>query len=508
MDMRSNEPGSALVIALLVSVALFGITGALTTMSVTSARAVRESADDRVSFYLAEGGLDAAKREIVDEIDLGDDGIGNVRHEDETGTYQVVATEISWRNWRLTSTGTSNGYNVTLTEFVERVTNTTFPPGALSIVGAADTMKIKIKKIEGPGESEDDPDDDDPFTPFGDLVIDGGDEVALAFDNEETMLKFANKFAEAIEKGRIHETSLQGGASRTFETKWGDHDLPIDTSEQTPAPSDLFDAYDDLVAGVEALLPSAETYHGKFWLRGDDDVLSVGDDGVYTFGSESSPATVHFDDQVEIKTGAVIRGHGTLIIGRSFKLKAGTTLDWNGDIIVYAQEHNKATVDIDGDFDLQGNLLILGEGRDKAVLKIKRNADADIVGSVFVASNPDEAKAKKVYLKVDGDVRVTGLFTAIGSKLDINFKKRSNFELLGQMQLALSDASHKDLIKMKFQGPLEMHRDAESVLLGAASLESMGASLSAFGLQEYVENDVQTQAWTRSFEGVPDAETP
>ena len=53
------------------------LAGSLTLLSITSSRAVAETEAHKIAYYLAEAGLETAKREIGYLEDLGGDGMGN-----------------------------------------------------------------------------------------------------------------------------------------------------------------------------------------------------------------------------------------------------------------------------------------------------------------------------------------------------------------------------------------------------------------------------------------------
>ena len=168
-----------LFISLFMIVILFGATASIIIVSGTNTRAVSRSADQRVAFYLADGGLEAAKREIADQIDPDGDGIGRVSVDTRAGDYEVVATDLGDNLYRLASTGNVNDASVTLTEVVRAAPDTRFPRGAVSIIGDMDKAKVRFKK-------------------HLDLVIDGGESPAIAVSAETLFDEMLDEFAKAI----------------------------------------------------------------------------------------------------------------------------------------------------------------------------------------------------------------------------------------------------------------------------------------------------------------------
>ena len=62
------------------------------------------------------------------------------------------------------------------------------------------------------------------------------------------------------------------------------------------------------------------------------------------------------------------------MIGDKLQLKAGSTLDWQGSVIVIGNEKKQATLQIDGGFKVAGNVVIVGEAKDSAEFKVSEHA--------------------------------------------------------------------------------------------------------------------------------------
>ena len=471
----TREGGSALIISVFMMVILFGATASIIIVSGTNTRAVRESADQSVAFYLADGGLEAAKREIADQIDPDDDGVGTVSVDTPFGNYGVVATDLGDDLYQLASAGNVNDASITLTEVVRAAPDTQFPKGAISIIGDMDKAKVKFKK-------------------HLDLILDGGENPAIAVSDETLFDEMLDEFAKAIKKGDVLPENISGGQTTVIEVQGEEIEIALDKIDEDLSDlEDLVDLYEELLVVVDKAIPTADTVLGKVTGKGTD---------VFTFGSPDDPQVVHFDEHVHLHQEDSIVGYGTLIVSDDLKLHGNASLDWHGDVFVYSDEKKHPRLTVDGNFNVTGNVVVLGEGKDHVEFKIGKKGHATIDGSLFVGTNYAEKKGKKAKFKVDGTLTVNGLLTLLGSKIDVDFKKHSNLTINGMLQIGVVDhPKKKDDLKMKFDGAVSIYMDPEMVAQGASSLTDLGIDFDIPTMDMIVGYSVETQAWAQVYEG-------
>ncbi len=105
MRKQVRERASVLLAAMFLTAILFGIVGSLVLVSISSSRAVTEAAEIQVALYLAEGGMEASRRELADAVDPGQDGTGVVTYTSTGGSYQATSVDLGGRIHEITSAG-------------------------------------------------------------------------------------------------------------------------------------------------------------------------------------------------------------------------------------------------------------------------------------------------------------------------------------------------------------------------------------------------------------------
>ena len=199
-----HESGMAMAYALLVIMVLVAVVGSTVSFALTTTKLTGERMDSSLAFYLADGAIETAKFEIGEDTDPDNDGIGNVTGSTSLGSYSVTVTDLGGGYHQLLSTGTVEGRSVKLEVILERVVNTRFPQGAMSILGNVGDFDIDIEED-------------------GDLIIDGGNTPAISVSDFGAYQTIGGAFAGAIDSGDFPSINLSGTPLDTF----GGHDLPI-----------------------------------------------------------------------------------------------------------------------------------------------------------------------------------------------------------------------------------------------------------------------------------------
>ena len=194
-----RESGIVLLAALMVVMILFATTTVVLNFSMSESEVLELRLDELEAFYLAEGGIESAKFEIVDGVDTDEDGLGTLVGSNTKGSYSVTAIETAGV-YDLTATGTASGGSVvTLETTVEFTFDTVFPGAAMSFVGNMTDNEMKIKlKLDGS------------------IILHGGSGPALSFSDQGMYDSIGQEFAEAIHHGDMPATNLTGGVTNTF----------------------------------------------------------------------------------------------------------------------------------------------------------------------------------------------------------------------------------------------------------------------------------------------------
>jgi hypothetical protein len=466
-----GRSGMALVTTLLIMLLLFGITGSVVVVFLAESREVDALADTHTAFYLAEAGLDAAKYEITENVDADGDGLGTKATTTTTGTYAVTAEDLGGGSYRLVSRGNANESNVTLQSAIGCTIASRFPQGAVSIVGETGVQKLMITKPDR-------------------LVIDGGDSSAVVISDRLFYDKFYNTIKNAIDSNEISESDITG----SIEGGSGTDLLPISHQpEYADSLGDLTALYDAITNRVHKTIIPATT------------PVSQGSTDVVTYGSPTQPATIYLANDMQLKHGGVISGYGTLVVSHTLAVMAGGKIDWTGDVIVIGDSRTNAKIDVSGgELGVTGNLIVQGVARDFSELKISNYGKVRVDGSLLVASEYKDNMNSEAKLNVEktGELRVEGLVTILGKKVEARIKDDARFRLDGMLQVGFPQAAHwtaEDLkFKMELRGDVEIHRSGQQIIEGVASLNDFGVKYDIPEMSSLVRREIISYSWWRS----------
>ncbi len=474
------QRGNALLAAILFNTVLLSLTAAMLLVSTAESRAVFDRGSHQTAFFLAESGIEASTYEISQSVDPDGDGIGNRVRAAVGGSYFATAVEELDGTWTITSVGSAGSADVQLRAVIGFDKTTTFPISAMAIVGDFDKYKLKIKK-------------------HADLLIDGGNTSALALSNKQLYDKTLKEVLKAIENGRISEDSFLGHPPTTiFDGSKKDDpvqvDLPIHHQpDYSDSLQDLGEVYNQIVARVNEILPTAVELPpdgGK--VKGKNSYSSLE-------GQPQNADSVYTLSRWRLQEGDVVSGQGTLIINDEIRLDHGAILNWDGNVIIMADDKKKAELDVhSGTVNVTGNIIVLGEGREKAELKIKHDSSVSVEGSLLVGTAFEGHKGKKAKVSVDDDgkLSVDGVFTVTGSKAHLNFKHESQLSVEGMLQiLAVEGAGHEDL-KLHFDGDATIRKNDKRIQDGVGALLDLGLDLNVPEIEEkMVTESVSVRAW-------------
>jgi hypothetical protein len=453
---------------------LLAITGCVLVFSISESRAVNESAEYWTAFHLAEGGLAAAKWEITEGKDPQGDGIGNKTVQTSVGTYAVTAVDLGGGTYQLASTGVAGGVDVLVEEVVESRKTTRFPFGAITVVGDVDREKIKIKT-------------------HLDLTLDGGDSPAIVTTDRNLYAAMGQAFAEAVVRGLIPVTSLLGRPLNTFQLGSRTVELPIQFQQQyAQSLNDLNELYLAFVARTNALIPRAQVLTDASLRRGNNLRSEI------SIGSAEQPATVYIPDDLHLEPGQTLSGQGTLILSSHVHIKKGATLNWNGNVVVTGEGTRNGDLHVDsGSLNVTGNLVVLAEGNDSSRFTVHNGGTARVDGSLFMGTEFMDNKATKVKLDVKqaGDLKVNGLVTLLGSKVEARFHHDGNFDLTGMLQMALRDSSKPDRLRVDLDGRVKIHLNRDAMQKGVDAMQSLEGALNLPEVETIITKDLKTVAW-------------
>jgi len=473
---QRRREGMALLGAVVMLIAIFAVSGSVLFVSLAQSKAIHASTQEKMSFFLAEAGLEAGKCEINESRDTGGDGIGNATRTATLGgfatTYIVSCEDLGSDLFRLRSTGTAGQARTTLEAIVERSRSTAFPLAALSVVGSVNKAKLKFK--------------DDPT-----LTIDGGYSPAISVTDKALYDELGEQLGKAIIKRKV-QANLSGSSTNPFLVPQGkkkdsgstEVQLPIELQTEFPDRlKDLGGLYLELVDRVtNTIIPAAQV------------VKSVSG-GKTTLGSADKPGVYYLPETMVLKTGQTLDGFGTLVVS-DLMVEKSAALSWEGNLIVIGDSKKSAKLSVkDGKLEVKGNLVILGEGKEESRLSIK-DGEALVEGSFLLATDYDEKKAKKAALDLDyGDLEVEGLVTMLGSKIDVKVDKWSDLDVTGMFQIGQPDGPSKEDLKLTFEGDTEIIKDDGAIQKGIDALRMLGTLWDLGRTETILSQEIETHAW-------------
>lgn len=451
-NMRSRrECGTVLFGSLVLVMTLLVVTGYAMTLSLAESKAVIQSTEHHSAFYLAEAGLEMAWYEIVEGTVATGQNTTDLSGAMTKGDYNVTVEKFNAGDYRVTSSGNVGGTSVTLEQVFKRNLNSTFPDGAVVILGNIRDVDVKIEED-------------------GNLIIDGGSAPALAFSDLAVRDRVGAEFADAIDRGDFPAYNLTGSPTFPFTFGNSSYDLPIVHIATYDQALENFSAlYIRMVDEVNQLRSDAGT------------VIHAGDLSG-TYGSEASPVTMYVPNPQKVQTGQTVTGYGTLIIGENLNIDGALT--WYGNVFVVGDDTRDSKLEVhDGALNVTGNLVILGEGILTTRLKVSGpSATTTINGSLFLCSGWNTIKAESRFeVEHDASLTVNGLVTMVGAEIDIEFdpgvpdgsNQVSRLEINGMLQIAVPKRATDTELEIEFEGDVSIIRDETEIRKGLAALKSL-----------------------------------
>jgi hypothetical protein len=459
-----REAGAAIIIAVLGVIMLLALSGSMLTVWMANSRVITEAAGRTRAFYLSEAGLEEAKYELSHEQGGADGTIGTVSATSPAGSYNVTVANLGGGYWRFVASGESGGPPVTLEEVVQVQYSSRVPGGAISVVGAAETSEWLF--------------DDEVH-----LFIDGGNSAAIVFSDPSLYAATGSRLATSVNAGDIAATDISGALSNSFQP--GDVDLSLQLLP--PAETGLAitaDMYTDLRNAVQNVwMPTATTRSIPGW-------------GTHTWGSAANPVNYKFPPGQRIDDNTTISGHGTLVFNRGLEIEHGGRLSWQGNVIVFADDLNDSFLDIGGDLDVTGNVLVIGGNGQDVRFFVEWHGECTVNGSLMVLTQ-FENPATKIHFRVEDDLTVNGLVTQVAPQNEIEFKSWNDVNINGSYQIARLDGEQGGTeLSWLFEEYVEIHKDDAGIMAGAQALVDLGTHLGASILQSFLtRRKVRTVAW-------------
>lgn len=150
------------------------------------------------------------------------------------------------------------------------------------------------------------------------------------------------------------------------------------------------------------------------------------------WGTPSAPEiTVIDDNKHKIHPNVTVTGSGVLIIRGDLHLQKGSTLNWNGSIIILGGRNNDAVLkNNQGNLNVTGNVLVLGTGQNMKKSKLllhddqaKNDAVNVIDGAILIMSGNRTDQSEKAEFKArHGDVDIRGFIGVVGDKVKFDVK--------------------------------------------------------------------------------------
>lgn len=390
-----TQRGSALLMAVVVSVAAAAIAAAIITVALLSNRQSAMSWEMRQTLLIAEAGVSASIREINSNEDPDGDGLGTISGSYAGGSYVVTAVyDQTGDRYTLTAVATFGN----LRKGVEAVVEPGLPfPGAAAVTlfGPAGEVEFEIEdnQVELSGLSDQKP--------------------ALVVQDPNAFSMTLSQILEQIDDG-LPPNTLKGSPLLTYTTPAGDTvDLPIGQSNSVQFDGPFLESLRTTVIDktLNEFIPNAtHVFHN------DQDITAP-----MNFGTEQNPAIVVFDgSDIDIKSGGHLTGNGILIVTGELQVEHLGKLDWNGTVIVLGGDGFDGDAEFEnqrGHVNIKGNLFVVGANGGEAELEIdnpggNQISHTNIDGAVLVlgggAGEEAELEIEEGNTVINGLVLVQG----------------------------------------------------------------------------------------------------
>ena len=293
--------------------------------------------------------------------------------------------------------------------------------------------------------------------------------------------ELGNHLATRVNDGELIHANISGSPTDSFSGV----DLPIYLDQPQPGLlSDLGSLYTELRSELDSsVIPSAE-------VKTIDHTQTT-----LTYGSADSPATVLVQDDL-LKDGQTLTGYGTLIVSQKFVIESGSTLNWNGDIIIYGGDSTDPELEVNGNFNVDGSISLVGAPTKDAKIIIKQTGTSTLTGALTMYSDYAMEGTRTDFF-VEGSMTLDGLLTLIGPKQQIEFKDTSDVNITGMFQMGSPERPPEDPteLQLKFEGNVEIHMDPTGVGTGLEKLGAFGSKLDLESMSVLVKSDFRPLAW-------------
>ncbi|MBI3269292.1 MAG: hypothetical protein HYZ53_09745 [Planctomycetes bacterium] len=421
--------GSALLLALVLVIVLLGYSGVVLKLSLANSHGIDGMLEQTRATYVAEAGVYAALSELNAGVDRDGDGLGTIARnypnaENAESGYGVVATRRTDGRYRLVACGKTTGGLRAIEVLAEPDLGFGDADAALGLFGPVG-KHLKFKVFSDRTETDDvDPDVADTVHIDGTPADGGAALPAVAVQDPLAYVLLLEKLSREIAKGKVSAGAFRGAPEVDYTNSAGfGVRLPI-VQNAAPHfdPTTLDSLRDQLLDRTRnELVP-----HAAATIAEDGGRLS----GLVTWGTPLTPqTTVVTGKDLQLQSGAVLSGAGTLVIYGELKLQKDAVLHWTGDVIVVGNEDRSDSAKLKvegGTLGVTGNVLVLGSTAGAADFLVddhgQRSASATVTGAVLALAGPEDKKRARI--RVDGgNFTVDGLLAAYGEKVELKVEE-------------------------------------------------------------------------------------
>lgn len=467
--------GSALILALVLIIVLVGYAGSLLAIGLANSRNAECAVGNTQALYISEGGVNAALAELETGVDVDADGLGTIARNypnawNGESRYRVLVTPLADGTLRVVAVGTVPNASRAIEAVVRCVVPFPGQGAALGLYGMCGSKtRFQLLPAQGSGDGGETGSDRNLVRIDG-RPADGSKAIpAVAIQDPRAYATVMDAVAQQAATGRLDPAWFAGEPVVDYTSSTGNSvSVPIvEVPDPRLNPGLLSELRNDIIDRVgSTLLPEATQTVARDGAR-----IS----GAETWGTPTAPTVTVIDAKdLSLEKGAVVKGHGILVVRGGLRLKKDSELDWTGTIVVIGTDGRggdgtKLVVE-GGTLNVTGNVLVLGTDASSAEFRVANDSNnrqgvAQITGALLALSGAD-CKTSTQVASEQGNLQVDGFVGVFGAWAELHVEEMhansTAFSVNGSAVVAVppeGDDSGGDRLAVKLHGNTSIHYD-------------------------------------------------
>ena len=195
-------------------------------------------------------------------------------------------------------------------------------------------------------------------------------------------------------------------------------------------------------------------------------------------GTPGSPVLYKFNKDEKLTNGQDLSGYGTLVFKENFIIENGAALTWDGNVIIYGENGNDAFLEIDGQLNVTGHVMVLADNSKNLKFLVKSLGAVDITGGLTLLTQY-KTKDTKAEFYVENKFNVDGVVTAWAFIHQTEFKPGCDADITGMFLYGRPKEGNTTDTTMQFkvEDALTIIHDDSQIQAGGRAHADVGLDL-------------------------------